>query len=336
MSKHFFSKFLPKNPSKEDVLRCYLCSDLHASNRAYRKLLNAIKLNAYENVRVVLIAGDLTGKAVVPIVQQENGQHKATFLGENYLLETSTERKELETAIADLGFYPYVTTQEEVEELNQQPQKMEGLFHDLMLQRVIEWIALAEERIGQSGVQFYMMPGNDDDAGIDAIIAQSSVVVNPVGRVIQIDEDHEMISFDHANPTPWHTPREWSEDDYYQRVTTCANTLRHINQSIFMIHVPPYDSGLDTAPELDKNMRPKVTMGDVLRVPVGSTGVRRAIEELQPLVSVHGHVHESPGQSKIGRTTSFNAGSEANQGILRGFIIDLGKDTVERSFRVQG
>jgi Icc-related predicted phosphoesterase len=336
MSRNFFSRFLTKDAANKDTLRCYLCSDLHASNRAYRKLLNAIKLNAYENVRVVLIAGDLTGKAVVPLAKQRNGSYTATFLGENHLLETQREREALETAIADLGFYPYLTTKEEVEELKREPQKMEELFRKLMLQRVGEWIELAEARIGQSGVQFYMMPGNDDDAGIDAIIAQSSVVINPVGKIIQLDEHHEMISFDHANPTPWHTPREWSEDEYYQRITARAVALKNIKQAIFMIHVPPYDSGLDTAPELDKHMRPKVTMGDVLRVPVGSTGVRRAIEELQPLVSVHGHVHEAPGQSKIGRTISFNAGSEANQGILRGFIIDLGKETVERSFRVQG
>ena len=97
------------------------------------------------------------------------------------------------------------------------------------------------------------------------------------------------------------------------------------------MHGVLHDSGLDTAPELDKTMRPKVTMGDVLRVPVGSTGVRKVISELQPLVSVHGHVHEAGGQSKIGRTTCFNAGSEANQGILRGFVFDLGKDKSARS-----
>jgi Icc-related predicted phosphoesterase len=145
-----------------------------------------------------------------------------------------------------------------------------------------------------------------------------------------------MISFDYANPTPWHTPREWSEEEYYEHIKASASQLKQVQRAVFMIHVPPYDSGLDTAPELDKDMRPRVTMGDVLRIPVGSTGVRRAIQELQPLVSIHGHVHEAPGQGKIGRTTCFNAGSEANQGILRGFVFDLGKDKLERSFRVQG
>ncbi len=316
-------------------LRCYLCSDLHAANRTYRKLLNAIKMNVYE-AQVVLIAGDLTGKAIVPIIKQSNGRYTTSFVGQDFVIDSEAERQKIENSISDVGYYPYVTTQDEVAELGAFPHKRDELFRQQMLQRVGEWVALAEERIGNSNVQFYMMPGNDDDGGVDALITQSRFVVNPVGRVVQLDDQHEMISFDHANPTPWHTPREWSEDEYYQHVLSGASTLKSVNQAVFMIHVPPFDSGLDTAPELDKELRPKVTMGDVLRTPVGSKGVRRALQELQPLVSVHGHVHEAPGQSKIGRTTCFNAGSEANQGILRGFVFDLGKDKLERSFRVQG
>jgi uncharacterized protein len=316
-------------------LRCYMCSDLHAANRTYRKLLNAIKMNVYE-ANVVLIAGDLTGKAIVPIIAHGNGRYSAAFLDQDYSVETEIERQNLENTISDIGYYPYVTDWDEVNALRADAVKMNELFRQKMIQRVGEWVALAEERIGKSGVQFYMMPGNDDDRGVDAMIAQSSYVINPVGKTIQLNEHHEMISFDYANPTPWHTPREWSEEEYYEHVKASADTLKNVNNSVFMIHVPPYDSGIDTAPELDKTLRPKVTMGDVLRVPVGSTGVRRAIQEFQPLVSVHGHVHEAGGQARIGRTTCFNAGSEANQGILRGFVFDLGKDKLERAFRVQG
>jgi Icc-related predicted phosphoesterase len=316
-------------------LRCYMCSDLHAANRAYRKLLNAVKANVYE-AQVVLIAGDLTGKAIVPIIDQGNGHYTAAFLDQTYSVETAAELQQLQNNISDIGYYPHVMKPDAVEAMREDMAMMNELFRRKMIERVGEWVALAEERIGKSGVQFYMMPGNDDDRGVDAMIAQSSYVVNPVGKTIQLNELHEMISFDFANPTPWHTPREWSEDEYYAHIKESAAKLKDVSRSVFMIHVPPYDSGLDTAPELDKNMRPKVTMGDVLRVPVGSTGVRRAIQELQPLVSVHGHVHEAGGQSKIGRTICFNAGSEANQGILRGFVFDLGKDKLERSFRVQG
>jgi len=316
-------------------LRCYMCSDLHAANRTYRKLLNAIKMNVYE-AQVVLIAGDLTGKAIVPIIKQSNGRYTASFLDQHYLIDTEAELEKLKNSISDIGYYPYVTDQEEVDALRTDTAKMSELFRQKMIERVGEWVAMAEERIGKGGIQFYMMPGNDDDRGVDEMIARSSYVVNPVGKTIHLNEHHEMISFDYANPTPWHTPREWSEEEYYERVKASASTLKNVQNALFMIHVPPFDTGIDTAPELDKTMRPKVTMGDVLRVPVGSTGVRKAIQELQPLVTVHGHVHEAGGQSKLGRTTCFNAGSEANQGILRGFVFDLGKDKLERAFRVQG
>jgi Icc-related predicted phosphoesterase len=312
-----------------------MCSDLHAANRTYRKLLNAIKMNVYE-AQVVLIAGDLTGKAIVPIIKQSNGRYTASFLDQHYLIDTEAELEKLKNSISDIGYYPYVTDQEEVDALRTDAAKMNELFRQKMIERVGEWVAMAEERIGKSGIQFYMMPGNDDDRGVDEMIARSSYVVNPVGNTIHLNEHHEMISFDYANPTPWHTPREWSEEEYYERVKDSASTLKNVQNALFMIHVPPFDTGIDTAPELDKTMRPKVTMGDVLRVPVGSTGVRKAIQELQPLVTVHGHVHEAGGQSKLGRTTCFNAGSEANQGILRGFVFDLGKDKLERAFRVQG
>jgi len=312
-----------------------MCSDLHAANRAYRKLLNAIKMNVYE-ARVVLIAGDLTGKAIVPLIAQGNGRYHASFLDQQYDVETEAELQELERTISDVGYYPHRTDQDEIAALQADPDLMHDLFRRKMIERVGEWVMLAEERIGQSGVQFYMMPGNDDDFGVDEQIARSSYVINPAGQTIQLDEYHELISFDYANPTPWNTPREWSEEEYYSRIKERAASLRDVRRAVFMIHVPPYDSGLDTAPELDKNLRPKVTMGDVLRIPVGSTGVRRALQELQPMVSIHGHVHEAPGQSKIGRTICFNAGSEANQGILRGFVLDLGKDKLDRAFRVQG
>ncbi|MFL5660491.1 MAG: hypothetical protein ACJ8BW_03990, partial [Ktedonobacteraceae bacterium] len=218
-------------------LRCYMCSDLHAANRTYRKLLNAIKLNVYET-QVVFIAGDLTGKAIVPIIAQGSGRYYATFLDQEYHIETEAERQKVEQSISDIGYYPHVATQEEVDALRADPEKMNALFRQHMLQRVGEWVELAEERIGKSGIQFYMMPGNDDDRGVDAIIAGSSYVTNPVGKIINLDEYHEMISFDYANPTPWHTPREWSEEEYYQRIKASASRLKQVQRAVFMIHVP--------------------------------------------------------------------------------------------------
>ena len=103
-----------------------------------------------------------------------------------------------------------------------------------------------------------------------------------------------------------------------------------------MIHVPPYDSGLDTAPILNENLRPTISAGDVLRGPVGSTAVRRIIEDYQPVLTIHGHIHESGGERKIGDTLAINPGSEANAGILKGYIVDIGKKGIELAQRVEG
>ena len=74
----------------------------------------------------------------------------------------------------------------------------------------------------------------------------------------------------------------------------------------------------------------------MMRGPVGSTGVRRAIETFRPVLGVHGHIHESGGERRIGETHCVNAGSEASMGVLRGFLVDLGPDGVLKTLRVEG
>ena len=56
---------------------------------------------------------------------------------------------------------------------------------------------------------------------------------------------------------------------------------------------------------------------------VGSTAVRAAIERYQPMLGLHGHVHESPGTEKLGGTLCINPGSDYGDGVLRGAIVDL-------------
>jgi Icc-related predicted phosphoesterase len=62
---------------------------------------------------------------------------------------------------------------------------------------------------------------------------------------------------------------------------------------------------------------------------VGSKAVRRAIETYQPILSLHGHIHESRGVATIGRTVCINPGSEYPDGVLRGAIVDFDRDGVK-------
>ena len=206
-----------------------------------------------------------------------------------------------------------------------------------MAERLQAWLELATERLADKPVPLYLIPGNDDDFSIDEVLNRPEYApVNVDGKVVEIPGGLQLLACGWSNHTPWNTPREETEDQLYERLDALARQVSDPRRAIFMIHVPPYDSGLDTAPILDENLRPTVSAGDVLRGPVGSTAVRRIIEEHQPALTIHGHIHESGGERKIGKTVCINPGSEANHGILRGYIVDIGKKGVEVAQRVEG
>ena len=315
--------------------RIYVASDFHAAEKAWRKYLNAIKLNVYK-ADIALLAGDLTGKAIVPIIRT-NGGYDTELFGVHRTAKNDEELARLERDIADVGYYSFVSTKEEADRLVGDPVERDALLHRLMNERVEAWMELATERLSDSEVPLYLIPGNDDDFAIDPILDRPDFTpVNADGKVLDIPGGLQLLAYGWSNNTPWDTPREVPEDELYDRLDALAQQIRDPGRAVFMIHVPPYDSGLDTAPILNENLRPTVSAGDVLRGPVGSSAVRRIIETYQPMLGVHGHIHESGGERKIGKTVCINPGSEANHGILRGFLVDVGNSGVERVQRVEG
>lgn len=315
--------------------RIYIASDLHAAEKAWRKFINAIRANVYK-ADVALLAGDLTGKAIVPILESD-GEYEAEVLGVHRRARGDDELAQLQRDIADLGYYSFITTGAEAERLATDQHAREELLERLMTERVHEWMALATERLADSSTPLYLIPGNDDEFTIDdALNTPGYGPVNSDGRVLDIPGDLQLLSSGWSNHTPWATPREESEEQLFERLDALAQQVRDPRRAIFMIHVPPYDSGLDEAPLLDENLRPTISAGDVLRGPVGSTAVRQIIEKYQPALSVHGHIHESGGERRIGQTLAINPGSEANHGILRGYLIDIGSRGVELAQRVEG
>ena len=314
--------------------RLYVCSDIHAAERVWRKLLNATRANTYK-ADAVLIAGDLTGKALVPVVATDGGW-RARVLGQQRRARDETELGELERAIADLGYYPVRVTADELAAMESDPALVRRHFTEQIVERVRDWMALAADRLDGSALPFYVMPGNDDEFEIDPILAESPYCIDVNERVIDLTPWHQLVSMGWSSPTPWSTPRELPEEEFLDRLSGLMTGVRDARRTVVMTHVPPYDSGLDTAPMLSPELRPTISAGDVLRGPVGSHGVRAAIEQFRPVLGVHGHIHESGGERRIGDTLCINAGSEANVGILRGYLVDLGPDGVERTLRVEG
>jgi len=285
---------------------------------------------------VALLAGDLTGKAIVPIVQR-NGGYETDLFGVHRTARDEQQLATLQRDIADVGYYSFVTTADEATRLASDEPGRDELLARLMNERVQEWLALATERLADITVPLYLIPGNDDEFVIDEVLKQPGhSPVNADGRVLDIPGGLQLLASGWSNHTPWQTPREESEEALYDRLDALARQVHDPRRAVFMIHVPPYDSGLDTAPLLDENLRPTVSAGDVLRGPVGSTAVRRIIEHYQPLLAIHGHIHESGGERRIGKTLCINPGSEANAGILRGYLIDIGRKGIELAQRVEG
>jgi Icc-related predicted phosphoesterase len=302
-------------------LRIFFVTDIHGSNTCFRKYLNALK--AY-SVDVGLLMGDLTGKVLVPLVEKAGGGWETHLMGHHTIAATETELAELKKTIEMMGYYWVHQTPEEFQAYKQDPQKVDALFKQKMLERLKEWIALADERLAATGHKVYMAPGNDDHLEVDRVIADSAAVVNCNGPTVMVGE-HEMISFSWANPTPWNTPREKPDEELEPMIEKLVATLNDIPTSIFNLHVPPYGYALDLAPELTKDL---IQAAD-RKVHVGSHAVTRILEKYQPLLGLHGHIHESRGAQKLKRTLIINPGSEYSEGILKGVVILLEKKKVQ-------
>ena len=182
----------------------------------------------------------------------------------------------------------------------------------------------------------YIPGGNDDLREITPILQSSDFVIDPEEKVVNLNSRYEMLSTGWSNPTPWKTPRECSEEELAGKIDEMSRQVKDFKNCIFNIHVPPIDSGLDTAPKLDHNLKPVVEGGEIAVAPAGSTAVRAAIEKYQPLLGLHGHIHESKGFVSIGRTLCINPGSEYSEGILRGVIVDLEDERVKNFLLTQG
>jgi Icc-related predicted phosphoesterase len=316
-------------------LRLYFCSDIHGSEKCFRKFLKA---GDFYKVDHLILGGDMTGKSIVPIVKNGSG-YSCNYLENEYRDLDSEGLRELRDLIRGHGAYATVGTAEELSVLDD-PVHRDGAFRRVIAEGVTEWVELAEERLRGTGRRIYVAPGNDDFLEIDDSLKGSETVVFAESTCIQLDENHEMITTGYSNETPWNTERELSEDEMRARLETLADRASGNQNLIAVIHPPPFDSRLDMAPSLETDdtgeLRLKVSGGTVTMTPVGSTGVRSFIEEREPLLSLHGHVHESAGIATIGRTTCINPGSEYTDGVLNGAVVEVGDGEIITSQLVTG
>jgi uncharacterized protein len=298
-------------------LKIFFATDIHGSDICFRKFINAGK--AYQ-ADAIIMGGDITGKLIVPIVETKKGVYSLTWLEAPYTI-TEVELPAFTDQIRRAGCYAYRTTPDEMAYLEEDAARVKELFVKILKQSVADWLTLAEERLAGTGIECFITPGNDDALAIDAAFDGQQVICNPEGKLLHIKGEWEMISTGYTNPTPWNTARELDEDKLFQRIDQMASQLIQPQYAIFNFHCPPQGVGLDVAPRLDKSLKPVTGIGGVEMGDVGSLAVLKAIQAYHPLLGLHGHVHESRGAVRIGKTLCINPGSEYTEGILRGCLI---------------
>jgi len=297
----------------------------------FRKFLNASKMY---KVNAAIVGGDITGKALA-LVSRFNGRYESETLGRKWYANNEEELLSMVKEFRKKGYYVHVDSVDRVREIRSSPEKLEEILNQSILQSIRDWIQLAEERLNGTGVRCYISPGNDDFYEIDADLDSSNFVINPELKVTVLGDSYEMITVGQVNMTPWNCPRDVPEENLGTTIRQLASKLSNPQQAIFNLHAPPQGTYLDVAMQLDEDLKPIMKAGQPQMAHVGSTSVRKAIEDYQPLLGLHGHIHESKAVEKIGRTICINPGSAYQDGTLDAVIVDLDK-TVKNYMFVRG
>jgi uncharacterized protein len=296
--------------------RLFFATDVHGSDRCFRKFLAAA--SAYQ-ADVLVLGGDIAGKAMVPIVRHKD-QFAFSFQG---MRETvaADELDEVRRRLNFNGFYPRITEDDEVQRMTEDPSYVASLFEQVIVDQLKGWCDLAAERLPDE-VRCLITPGNDDPRAIDGVLAGASKVECPELATVEVGPLW-LASLGNTNRTPWDTEREFDERELGEQIRAMVDPFADGRPLLFNFHCPPYDTGLDKAAKLDEHLAPVFDHGAPVEIAVGSTAVRDAIERYQPVAGLHGHIHESQYAARLGRTWCFNPGSDYSSGVLKGLILDL-------------
>jgi len=310
--------------------RFLFATDLHGSEEVWRKFLNSSK---HFDLNALVLSGDMTGKLIVPIVKTPEGTYRGSLHGKDYVMEEK-DLPPFEEQVRRASYIPYRTTPEEAEEIAAKEDVREKLFERLQMEIVGHWLTLIPPRVPDK-CRVVLSPGNDDKFGIDDVIKSYPRVIYGEENVVHLDDEHEVACFGWTNPTPWNSPRECSEEELWEKLEKVIAQVHNLRSAVFCLHCPPYDSQIDLAPKLNPDLTPVYAHGRPVMIPAGSKSIRRAIEKYQPLIGLHGHIHESAGFVRIGRTQCLNPGSEYGEGVLRAYLVELDREKIVRLQRVE-
>jgi uncharacterized protein len=316
--------FWSRKQTKGRRIKVLFVTDMHGSELTFRKFLSSLSIWSPD---VLICGGDVAGKGLLPVLDGGNGSVRLRWMGE----EREVRKDQLDDIFdkaAQLGFYPYVGDEAAIARLRGADDEGGEIFEQLMKERWSNWLERLESKCAELELPAYVIGGNDDPFSLDEISFQEREWVQGAdGKVLPMVGEWKLLSCGLANQTPWQCPRDVTEEELAAKLGALADEAGDLDNVVCNIHVPPYNSALDIAPELDTSVTPpRAVAGST--VPVGSTAVADFLEQRQPLLSLHGHIHESPGAVHIGRTTAINPGSEYAEGILRGVLVTVERDRV--------
>jgi uncharacterized protein len=305
---------------KKPAVRWFFATDVHGSDVCFRKFLAGAEVYS---AQVLVLGGDVVGKAIVPLVANGGGRTRVVFHGQTREVDAA-ELPAVMDQIQFNGLYPWPCEQEGFERLAEDHAFRGTVFDQLIGAQISAWCDLAAERLGPD-VRCIITPGNDDPEVVDEVLRRAERIECPEREVVEVGP-LLLASLGNTNRTPWDTDREYDEDELTQQIGEMLEPCEGDRPSVFNFHCPPYGSGLDTVVKLDADFRPVIDKGAPVEIPVGSTAVRDAIVKYQPTVGLHGHVHEQTAVRRIGSTTCLNPGSEYSTGMLKGALVDFAED----------
>ena len=304
----------------------FLC-DLHGSEILLNK---AILATSSYDIDLLILSGDIAGKDIRPIIKNKD-KYILEYEGEKQTF-TQKEVENIKVKLCGLGHYYFDISLDDYRILEKD--KIFKILDNKILERVDNWLNKVISLIDLQRTSVIITPGNDDILGIDELIkkAETNGLHYGLKGPIKI-EDFEIVSLDYTNHTPWKTMREMSEEELEIAIKERIENVKDFDNTIFNFHCPPYNTKLDIAPEVDDNLRFVINPGRGFHyIHVGSISILNSIRKYQPLLSLHGHIHESQGFDYIGKTLSLNPGSEFNKGILNAYIIEISKGGIINNF----
>lgn len=324
--------FWKKKKSGGDKIVIFFASDMHGSNVCFKKFINGAK---FYGANVLIMGGDITGKAVIPITEQADGSYIGFQAGEPVVLADRDAADEFRKMVGNMGFYPAEMSETEYQALKGDEAGQDRIFKKLVVERIAEWCEYAGEKLAGTGIPLITSPGNDDFFEIDEVLHGSPHVQYHEMEITELN-GYEVLHCGGSTKTPWDTEREYSEDEYAAKFAELVPQVKDMSRCIFNVHVPPHGTVLDQCPELDDKLQVVFEMGNPVQMHAGSSALLDTIKEQQPMLGIHGHIHEGRGNIKIGNTMCVNPGSVYPEGLLQGVLVTLNDGKVESVQLTQG